>query len=456
MSKSFRLYLGLLVVLAAAILATANWGLPEPSASAWNALSAFAVVCFVSEAYYFRLRVGRTETQSSVAFIPYIASFLLFQSGWASLVTGGSMLVVESGIRRKPVFKVIFNAAQITIAIGLASRLFSLMGGVPSVHADSLRMPPQAVAAAIAVYFLTNSTAVSIAVTLDLGESLRTAWVRIVGASFFYDLFSSPIGALLAYLYARFEVPGILILVLPLYFIRHIYQVNLQLEQVNRDLLELMVKAIEARDPYTSGHSQRVSQLAALLAKAMGLGAKTVEQVRTAALLHDVGKIHEEYAPLLRKEGKLDATERALMQTHSIRSAELAGTISAFRGSIVDAVRHHHERFDGTGYPAGLAGEAIPIGARLIMIADTVDAMTTDRPYRKALTLEQVHAELRRCAGTQFDPRLVDVFMQSAAIRDLIGGRIPVGQRVSLPQMPSSRWRRAVEKSTTMSSGQVT
>jgi putative nucleotidyltransferase with HDIG domain len=239
-------------------------------------------------------------------------------------------------------------------------------------------------------------------------------------------------------------VLGILLLIVPIYVIRQVYQTNQRLEQANRDLLELMVKAIEARDPYTSGHSQRVSQLAALIAQQFGLSNKQVEQIRTAALLHDVGKIYEEYAPVLRKAGKLDVTERALMQTHAGRSAELVGTISAFRGTIEDAVRHHHERYDGSGYPKGLAGRAIPIGARIIMIADTVDAMTTDRPYRTALTYDVVIAELRKFAGTQFDPELVETFMRSPAVRALIekktGGS---SHAVPAAPMPASSWRRA-------------
>ncbi len=250
---------------------------------------------------------------------------------------------------------------------------------------------------------------------------------------------------LLAYLYVRLQVFGILAFFLPLYFVRHLYNITLQLEQVNRDLLELMVKAIEARDPYTSGHSQRVSEIAAALARQLGLSAKQIEQIRTAALLHDVGKIHEEYAPLLRKEGKLDATEKALMQTHSMRSAELVGTISAFRGNITDAVRHHHENYDGTGYPNGLAGEGIPLGARIIMIADTVDAMTTDRPYRNALSYDRVVLELRRFAGTQFDPDLVEACLRSTAVRSHIGKRSGTGYDVG-PAMPKSVWRRAVER----------
>jgi putative nucleotidyltransferase with HDIG domain len=195
----------------------------------------------------------------------------------------------------------------------------------------------------------------------------------------------------------------VIVVTVPLFLIRHVYAVNLQIEQVNRDLLELMVKAIEARDPYTSGHSMRVCKIAGALARQMGLQGKLVEQVETAALLHDVGKIHEEYALILRKGGPLNEQEKAVIKTHPIRSFELVRTISGFRGGVDLAVRHHHENFDGSGYPDGLAGKAIPIGARIIMIADTADAMTTDRPYRTAMTFETLVSELAEYSGTQFD-----------------------------------------------------
>ncbi len=448
MSRRFYAYLGLMALAACASLLTAGWVIPTDETRLWNALAAFAVLCFLSEAYYIRLRVGRTETQSSVSFIPFIASFLLFDSGWASLVTGSSMLAVEFGVRRKPATKIAFNTAQVIVAVGLASRVFQWLGGVPSVDHEQPSMSILPIGAAIAIYFFVNSTAVSVAVSLAVGERLRESWLRITGASFFYDLFSAPIGVLLAYFYVRYQVPGILYLSLPILFIRHIYHVNLQLEQVNRDLLELMVKAIEARDPYTSGHSQRVSHLAELLAREINLGTRLVDQVRMAALLHDVGKIHEEYAPLLRKDGKLDPTEKALMQTHASRSADLVGTISALRGAVTEAVRHHHENFDGSGYPGGLVGKAIPIGSRIIMIADTVDAMTTDRPYRKALALEKVVQELEKFSGKQFDGALVGAFMRSGPIRQAIAARsgsdaeavVPPGMGVHR----SAPWRRQV------------
>ena len=131
------------------------------------------------------------------------------------------------------------------------------------------------------------------------------------------------------------------------------------------------------------------------------------------------------------------------MQTHSTRSADLVGIISKFRGFVQESVRHHHERWDGQGYPMGVSGKEIPLASRIILVSDTIDAMTTDRPYRKRLPLEVVIAELQKCKGTQFDPELVEVAVSSVAVRRLIAGvpteilehdRVPSrSQRVSWP-----------------------
>jgi putative nucleotidyltransferase with HDIG domain len=223
---------------------------------------------------------------------------------------------------------------------------------------------------------------------------------------------------------------------LPIIAIRHFYGLYRQLQESGQELLAVMVKAIEARDPYTSGHSERVSRISRAVALELGLPTQQVEEISTAALLHDVGKIHEEFAPLLRKEARLTPEETALMQTHVVKSAELVGIVSKFRGRILDAVRHHHERWDGQGYPDGVQGKAIPIGARIILVADTVDAMTTDRPYRKALGLDVVLAELQRCKGTQFDPELVELFSNSVAIRRLVSQASLGGEMTTLPDQP--------------------
>jgi HD-GYP domain-containing protein (c-di-GMP phosphodiesterase class II) len=127
--------------------------------------------------------------------------------------------------------------------------------------------------------------------------------------------------------------------------------------------------------------------------------------------------MYEEFAPLLRKESKLTQEERELLQTHAIRSAELVAIVSDFKGTVLESVRSHHERWDGRGYPNGVAGDDIPLGARIIMVSDTIDAMTTDRPYRKALGVDVVISELQKHRGTQFDPSLVDLVIGSVTIR---------------------------------------
>jgi HD-GYP domain-containing protein (c-di-GMP phosphodiesterase class II) len=181
---------------------------------------------------------------------------------------------------------------------------------------------------------------------------------------------------------------------------------------VNQELLELMVKAIEARDPYTSGHSRRVAHFSRIIARALALSSKQIERVATSALLHDVGKIHEVFAPILRKPGKLTTDEWAIMQTHPVKSAELVATVSHLR-DLVSAVRHHHENWDGSGYPDGLAGYQIPLESRIIMFADTIDAMTSDRPYRAALGESDVRSELVRMKGRQFDPEICELLLAS-------------------------------------------
>jgi hypothetical protein len=380
-----------------------------------NGLIAILAVAVAAEMSSVSVQLG-TATMS-VAFIPFLAAIFLFGPFWAMVVAGTTFLVIDMLVRKKPLIKVVFNASKEMLSLGFAASVYWLFGGTPSIYQFSFI--PIAVLASAVAYAAASSMAVSLVVALSEGIEFHAAWGRLFGGSALYDLLVTPVPALLAYVYVRWELGGVVALAAPLFIVRHVYVQNLRLQQASRELLELMVKQIEARDPYTSGHSQRVSQYARILAKETGISFRQVELIATAALLHDVGKTYSEYAPLLLKEGKLTSEEKSLLQTHPVRSAELVGTISTLRGPVQEAVRHHHENFDGTGYPDGLAGHGIPIGARIIMIADTLDAMTTDRPYRKALAFEFVIEELRRYATKQFDPVLVELVIKSAAIRRL-------------------------------------
>lgn len=174
------------------------------------------------------------------------------------------------------------------------------------------------------------------------------------------------------------------------------------------ETVSALVAAIDAKDPYTSGHSRSVTHYAVMLAKAMGLSGKEIEQVQYAALLHDVGKIGIS-GDILNKPGPLDPGEWEIMRKHPEISERIVRQIERME-EVAQMVRSHQERYDGGGYPDGLSGEEIPLGARILAVADAFDAMTSNRPYRRARTNAEALAELRAGAGTQFDPGLVEVF----------------------------------------------
>lgn len=171
------------------------------------------------------------------------------------------------------------------------------------------------------------------------------------------------------------------------------------------DVVVCLVAAMETRDAYTSGHSMRVAELTLRLGQRLGLNDDDLERVHMAAHMHDIGKIGLPDG-LLDKPGALSVEERAWVLRHPQIGCDILMKSPALHG-IARMVLHHHERWDGKGYPCGLAGRIIPLGARIIAVADSIDAMMSRRPYRQPLSEQQCRAELARCAGTQFDPNIV-------------------------------------------------
>src|SRR5229473_2043602 len=428
------LFVGLVAAASLWLLISPEWYVPAPWPSKfWNALATFTIIGIVSDSLSFKIPVARVTT--SVGFIPFIASVALFSHPWPMMVAGVTALVVDAFVRHKPPVRVAFNTAQYMLATGLASLVYSRLGGSVSLDTFDFTLIP--FAGLVVTFFVVNKGSVSLAVALSNGLSVREAWGRIGKDAIGTDLFSSTLAALLVFLYVKLQLLGIAVLVFPLFLLRQLYQMNLLLQEELEEKLELMVKSMEARDPYTSGHSRRVSEYALAIARELKLSAEDLDNIKRAALLHDVGKIYEEFAPLLRKEGKLTPEEMMTMRTHVVRSAQLVATAGRLRGAVEGMIRHHHENFDGTGYPDGLAGEEIPVGARIIMIADTIDAMTTDRPYRKAMGLARAVEELEKYAGLQFDPVLVQLVVKSQTIRKLLG----VESRQDAPPHPARSLR---------------
>ncbi len=178
-----------------------------------------------------------------------------------------------------------------------------------------------------------------------------------------------------------------------------------QLEEISMGVIRALANALDAKCDYTSGHSLRVGRYAALIGKALGLSKEKQKELEVAGILHDIGKIGVPEA-ILWKPDKLTAEEQKIMSQHPVRSAQIIGNLPALQG-IKDLVLHHHEYLDGSGYPDQLKGDDIPLGARIVLVADAYDAMTSDRPYRKAIGHEKAGVELRKHAGKQFDEKVV-------------------------------------------------
>jgi HD-GYP domain-containing protein (c-di-GMP phosphodiesterase class II) len=182
------------------------------------------------------------------------------------------------------------------------------------------------------------------------------------------------------------------------------------LQQLLIGMLRALTSSVDAKDPYTCGHSERVALIASRIAAESGLDAYTVGRIYLAGLLHDIGKIGVPEA-VLTKPGRLTADEFGQMRKHPEIGAHILSGIKQVE-DLIAGVLFHHERMDGRGYPQKLAGPAVPLFGRIVGLADCFDAMTSDRTYRRALPLEATLAEIRRCAGTQFDPRIVEAFLR--------------------------------------------
>jgi HD-GYP domain-containing protein (c-di-GMP phosphodiesterase class II) len=446
MNKRVRFYVVAVFLTAVAAFSLLYREAPIVDTAHLNAAVIMAVLGVFAELLVYQLPRG---AGGSIAFIPYLSAALLAPAWSTVAAVAGAHLIAEL-LRKKAAIKRLFNLAQIALSSAASILLYRTLGGTSILTGVSPELTHAAAAVALpglamaAVYFAVNSLLVNGAIALSENRSFADVVKQNSLSMVLYDVLACPVVFFMAWLYVRSGPAGAVVLAVPLFGVRQLYKTNIQLEQSSQDLLELMVKAIEARDPYTSGHSRRVAHYSRIICRALGLSNRQLERIATAALLHDVGKIHEVFAPILRKPDRLTPDEWAIMQTHPIKSAELVATVSQLR-DLVAPVRHHHENWDGSGYPDGLAGESIPLASRIIIFADTIDAMTTDRPYREAMGETEVRAELAKCRGTQFDPVICERLLASPLFSLLFA---PEGR-----EMTPSRIRRITPVRTRVAAG---
>jgi HD-GYP domain-containing protein (c-di-GMP phosphodiesterase class II) len=190
---------------------------------------------------------------------------------------------------------------------------------------------------------------------------------------------------------------------------KQLHDKNEELERAYLDTIGILRQTVEAKDPYTRGHSDRVSEYSVLIGKKLGLDEKTLHILKIGGLFHDIGKIGIPDSILL-KESKLSDEEYSQIKNHPMIGVHMLGDAAIFT-DILPIVKHHHERYDGRGYPSQLVGDDIPYVARIAAVADTFDAMTSKRSYRDSLPIDVVRSEIERCSGTQFDPNIAKVFL---------------------------------------------
>src|SRR5271167_2813167 len=331
-----------------------------------------------------------------------------------TLVLGCVAALVQTWWHKKrfePVH-VAFNAAQIAIAIELCYLVFyrsaSLLGQ---------QVPLRLMATAI-TYFLANTIPVAAVVSLTEHRSFPRTWAE----SYFWSFPNYLVGAAVAWLItwsnARLGWQASVLMIPVIYVMYRSYRLYLgrledeknhveEMAALHLRTIEALALAIDAKDHTTHEHLQRVRVFAVEIGKEMGLGNSELEALRAAALLHDIGKLAVP-EHIINKPGRLSPEEFEKMKIHPSVGGDILERVN-FPYPVVPIVRAHHEKWDGTGYPNGLKGEQIPIGARILAAVDCLDALSSDRQYRRALPLDQAMEHVARAAGTEFDPRVVDV-----------------------------------------------
>lgn len=382
-----------------------------------------AVLTWVSGSFAIRVPGMPATIYVSEAF--FFTLVLLFGGPPAAVCMAIDGLLISKRRKHHEPFRVLFNFAEPVISVLVASAVFYKIYGAqplsiaPAANIGAIALP--AVAMAL-VYFLLNSGLTAIAVAAETDGSAFRVWrTQFVWLSLNY--FGGASVAVLLAIYWPSLSPAALVVVGPLVVIFWISfrttmarseDANKHLTELNKlylSTVETLAMAIDAKDQITHGHIRRVQTYATGLAKTLGVAdTKVLRAIEAAALLHDMGKLAVP-EHILNKPGKLTASEYERMKLHASVGAQILSAID-FPYPVVPIVRHHHENFDGTGYPDGLRGEDIPLGARIMAVVDCYDALTSDRPYRPALCDAEALAIIEARKGTMYDPAVTDAFVK--------------------------------------------
>ncbi len=408
-SRAAWLYMALVVLAAAAIIAAVPHSL-DPHGRWWLILAALCALFLICDATPAPLAAKQSAWSPSSS--ATLAAVVLLGPLGAAMVGGASLLSLRRHIL---LAERLFNGAMNALSGFAAATVFAALhgpAGVPRPGPEYFRHIIGPFTAAAAVHVLANHLLVWGVLRLNrptarLARKFRMeSSLALLLAS---DLGYAAFGLVIAALWEQIGPGAAALVLVPLFVARWTMGQFAEQQQAYAATMKTLCQAVETKDFYTRGHSDRVSRGSGMIARRIGMRPDRAEAIMFAGLLHDVGKLGVP-TTVLQKTGPLTEEEYAAIQLHPMRGLEIVREIG-FLNEALAGIMHHHERLDGRGYPMGFAGHEIPEFARIIAVADAFDSMTSTRSYRQARRIDEAVEELRKGAGTQFDPLLVDAFI---------------------------------------------
>ncbi len=406
-SRAAWLYIAAVVIVAVALIAPLHLG--DQGVRWWAELWVLRLLFLICDSTPTPL--GSRQSAWSPSSSATLAAVVLLGPAGAALVGAISVFSLR---RHLILAERLFNGAMYAVSGYAAGRAYVALGGPVGrlMPPDSPRVIwPFAVAAA--VHVVTNQGLLWGALQLIRrdGRPERARVESSLPLLLASDLGYAVLGLLIAALWTvTYEFAAVLVLV-PLFVARWAMGQFAEQQRAYSATMEALCQAVETKDFYTRGHSERVSRGSGMIAREIGMRPDRVDAIRYAGMLHDVGKLGVP-TKVLQKEGPLSEEEYAAIQLHPMRGLEIVREIG-FLDEALTGIMHHHERIDGKGYPMGLAADEIPEFARVIAVADAFDSMTSNRSYRRARGVDEAVSELRKVSGSQFDPALVDAFISA-------------------------------------------
>ncbi len=402
-----KIYLGFIAIIAATlyIYSLFNFNIPE-----FKLLIFWSVLSIVVESLL--IPMPKNTIGVSVGYAINIATVII---GGPILATTSSALGLLFRVPKVPgkgyihtlnlpAYKTIFNISQSIIITSLISLIYLQIGG--GISRFSL-FPTLFI---LLAGMLLNTIIISGFLSALNSQKFVRVWLESIKGTFSSSIAVGTMGIIIALAYIDYGYGAVLLFLGPLLLARYSFRLYVDMRNVYLSTIQALSKSLEAKDPFTSGHSNRVEKYAVELAEASDLSFEKIQDIKIAAALHDIGKIGIN-DQILNKAAKLTQEEYQQVMEHPAIGADIIRNVDFLR-NITGIIKHHHERYDGNGYPDGLKGDQIPIEACILAIADSYDAMTTDRPYRKALTQKEAIEELEQNAGTQFHPVLSEKFIE--------------------------------------------